>query len=64
MITNPEDRAYFTDKQMELVSGMPMDIEDQDDLERDVMSMEDSELSFWERNDIDPNYMIKKKVNV
>ena len=24
--------------------------------------MEDSELSFWERNDIDPNYMLKKKL--
>jgi hypothetical protein len=28
------------------------------------MSMEGSELSFWERNEIDPNYMIKKKVSV
>ena len=64
LINNPDDRCYFTDRQMELVSGIPMDSEDQDDLEKDVMSMEDSELSFWERNDIDPNYMLKKKLTI
>ena len=61
LITDPEERCYFTDKQMELVAGIPMDPEDQDDLERDVMTMEESELSFWDRIEVDPNYILGKK---
>ena len=61
LITDPEDRCYFTDKQMELVAGIPMDPEDQDDLERDVMTMEQSEIEFWQRIEVDPNYMLNKK---
>lgn len=64
LITNPDERCYFTDRQMELVAGVPMDPEDQDDLERDVMTMEESEIDFWERNEIDPNYMLKKKLTL
>jgi DNA polymerase elongation subunit (family B) len=62
LINDPEERTYFTEKQMELVAGIPNTPEDQDDLERDVMSMEQSEVEFWERIEVDPNYMINKKV--
>jgi DNA polymerase elongation subunit (family B) len=61
LISDPEKRMYFTDKQMELVSGIPIDPEDQDDLERDVMTMEQSETDFWTKMEIDPNFMIKKR---
>lgn len=64
LINEPEERTYFTEKQMELVSGIPNNPEDQDDLERDVMSMEQSEIEFWERIEVDPNYMLSKKVTV
>lgn len=62
LINDPDERTYFTDKQMELVAGIPNDPEDQDDLERDVMSMEQSEIEFWDRIEVDPNYMLNKKV--
>jgi DNA polymerase elongation subunit (family B) len=61
LINDPEERTYFTEKQMELVAGIPNDPEDQDDLERDVMSMEQSEVEFWDRIEVDPNYMLNKK---
>jgi DNA polymerase elongation subunit (family B) len=61
LINDPEERTYFTEKQMELVAGIPNDPEDQDDLEKDVMNMEQSEIEFWERLEVDPNYMLNKK---
>lgn len=63
LIEDPEKRMYFTDKQMELVAGFPFEEKDQDDLES-VMVMEESENIFWERMEIDPNFMIKKKILV
>lgn len=64
IINNPDDRMYFTDKQMELVSGYPLEIKDQDNLSEDVMTMEESEIIFWDRMEMDPNFMIKNKTLV
>lgn len=61
IIETPEERTYFTDKEMELISGIPLDESDQDDLEKDLMDMEELEREFWGRMEIDPNYMLTKK---
>ena len=46
LITNPNDRQYFTKEQSMLVSGEPNNPGDQDDI-NDVLRMEDREVKFW-----------------
>jgi hypothetical protein len=47
LITNPADRPVFTTSEMELCSGEPNKIADQDTYEA-LMTMEDKEIRFWE----------------
>lgn len=56
LIEDPEDRAYFTKHQTELVNGFPMKEGGQDNLD-EVMSFSESEVRFWEKSDRDPFYM-------
>ena len=49
LITNPDDRKYFTDEECELCSGFPRNIGDQDTYEQ-LMTMEDKEIRFWEKH--------------
>ena len=46
LITNPEDRPYFTDEEAVLSSGQPNKEGDQDTYE-ELMTMEDKEIRFW-----------------
>lgn len=46
LITNPEDRQYFTYEECELCSGFPNKEGDQDTYEQ-LMTMEDKEIRFW-----------------
>ena len=46
LITNPDDRQYFTVEQCELVSGFPNSETDQDTYEQ-LMTLERKEMDFW-----------------
>ena len=46
LITNPENRPYFTDEEAVLTSGQPNKEGDQDTYE-ELMTMEDKEIRFW-----------------
>jgi hypothetical protein len=57
LITNPEDRPYFTYAQCELCSGFPNKEGDQDTYEQ-LMTMEDKEIAFWLRHpEWEPPYL-------
>jgi hypothetical protein len=49
LITNPEDRPYFTAEECELCSGFPNKEGDQDTYEQ-LMTMEDKEIRFWAKH--------------
>lgn len=46
LITNPNDRPYFTQEECELCCGYPNKESDQDTYEQ-LMTMEDKEIRFW-----------------
>ena len=46
LITNPDDRQYFTAEECELCNGYPNKPGDQDTYEQ-LMTMEDKEIKFW-----------------
>ena len=46
LITNPSERPVFTSAEMELCSGEPNKVGDQDTFEA-LMTMEDKEIRFW-----------------
>ena len=56
LIEDPKDQAIFTKSQTELVRGYPMKEFHQDTLE-DVLTLSDTEISFWQSVGIDPYYM-------
>lgn len=49
LITNPDDRQYFTAEECELCSGFPNKPGDQDTFEQ-LMTMDDREIAFWKRH--------------
>ena len=56
IIENPKDQPMFTKSQTELVRGFPIGESNQDTLE-DVLTLSDSEITFWRTVGIDPHYM-------
>ena len=46
LITNPNQKQYFTEEELELCSGEPNKEGDQDTYEQ-LMTMEDKEIKFW-----------------
>ena len=56
LVTDPEDRGFFTSDQCELINGVPFKPEDQDTVE-DLLTVTDQELEFWNKVGIDPNYI-------
>lgn len=56
LITNPDDRKYFTEAQCVLSSGEPNKPTDQDTYEQ-LMTMEDKEIKFWMKYDIEPPFL-------
>lgn len=49
LVTNPDDRQYFTAEECELCSGFPNKLSDQDTYEQ-LMTMEDKEIRFWAKH--------------
>lgn len=49
------DRKVFTIKECDLVSGSPDKPESQDDYVKDLMTMEDKEIKFWDKVNKIPN---------
>ena len=49
LITNPEDKSYFTYEECELCSGFPNKESDQDTYEQ-LMTMDDKEIRFWKNH--------------
>jgi DNA polymerase elongation subunit (family B) len=56
-----DTRPYFTEKQCILDSGHPNEAKDQDDFERDLMTMEDKEIRFWSSTGKIPNNMSEEE---
>ena len=56
IVENPNDRQYFTKHQCELVSGFPLKESGQDNI-NEIMTLSDTEVSFWNKVQIDPFYM-------
>lgn len=56
LITNPNDRQYFTTDESQLCSGEPNKISDQDTYEK-LMTMEDKEIKFWTKYNLTPPFI-------
>jgi DNA polymerase elongation subunit (family B) len=56
LIEDPKDQPIFTKSQTELVRGYPMKEAQQDTLD-EVLTLSDTEISFWQSVGIDPYYM-------
>ena len=56
LVTNPEDRGFFTKDQSELINGAPFNEGDQDTLE-EVLTLSDGELKYWEKRGMSPDYI-------
>ena len=57
IVDKPEDRGIFTSSQCELINGQPFEESDQDKLDVDVLNISESELSYWEKRGLSPDYM-------
>jgi hypothetical protein len=56
LITNPDERQYFTDSESQMSSGQPNKVSDQDTYEQ-LMTMEDKEIKFWTKYDLVPPFI-------
>jgi len=56
LVTNPDDRNFYTTEQCELINGIPFKPEDQDTIEA-LLTVTDQELDFWDKINVDPNYI-------
>jgi hypothetical protein len=56
LVTDPEQRSFYTKEQSELINGVPFNEKDQDSVE-DLLTITDKELTFWDKRGINPNYI-------
>lgn len=56
LISNPDQRQYFTEEESILCSGEPNKITDQDTYEQ-LMTMEDKEIKFWTKYNLTPPFI-------
>ena len=56
LIDNPQNRIYFTKKQCELTNGFPLKEKGQDNF-NEVMTLSESEVTFWNKVKKDPYLM-------
>jgi DNA polymerase elongation subunit (family B) len=63
IISNPEDRQFFTTTELKLISGIPTDPTDQDNLE-ELLTMSKEEKFFWDKMGLSPTYMIEDNIVV
>jgi DNA polymerase elongation subunit (family B) len=59
IIDSPDNRNYFSSKQLELTAGMPYNETDQDKLE-DLLTITEQEMTFWNNMGISPTYMFEE----
>jgi hypothetical protein len=57
IVTNPEDRGFFTKEQSELINGVPFKEGDQDRLKEDVLDISEGEIKYWEKRGMSPDYI-------
>jgi len=62
LITDPEERQYYTNSELELVSGIPSSPGDQDTLE-ELLTISDAELDFWNKMGVSPDYMVNDRLS-
>jgi len=48
LVTDPEDKQFYTDSEMKLMNGIPMSDGDQDNI-IDLLTVTERETDFWER---------------
>ncbi len=56
IVSNPEERNYFTEEECKMSSGEPNNPGDQDTYEQ-LMTMEDKEIKFWMTYDLVPPFV-------
>ena len=56
LVDDPKDFQYYTDKQLELISGKPYKEGDQDTLE-ELLTISEQENRFWDTVERNPDYM-------
>jgi len=56
LVTDPSKREFYTKGQSELINGVPFEDGDQDKLD-DVLILSDDEVKYWERVNMNPEYM-------
>jgi DNA polymerase elongation subunit (family B) len=56
LISNPNERQYFTEEESKLCSGEPNKVSDQDTYEQ-LMTMEDKEIKFWTKYNLVPPFI-------
>jgi hypothetical protein len=56
IVDKPSKRGVFTTSQCELISGYPLSNGDQDSIE-DLLTLSDLEIKYWEKRNLDPNYI-------
>jgi len=57
LVEDPKDMGLFTKEQCELINGVPFEEKDQDRLKEDLLDMSVDEIKFWEKKNINPNYI-------
>jgi DNA polymerase elongation subunit (family B) len=57
ILTDPEDKQFYTNSELELINGVPLDETGQDSLE-ELMTISDEENRFWSTCDKPNDYMI------
>lgn len=56
---NPEDREYYTNKQCELINGVPRKESDQDSLD-EILSLSQEETEYWLKMELSENYFMEE----
>jgi len=56
LVTDPEDRGFFTTDQCQLTNGQPFKPEDQDTVE-DLLTITEKEVEFWNNINVSPDYI-------
>lgn len=57
LVKDIKDRYLFTKRQCELINGIPIKNTDQDDLEEDLLKMSYDEVKFWEKVNLNPEFI-------
>ena len=59
LVTDPEQRGFFTTEQCRLTNGLPFRPEDQDSIE-DLLTINEKEVEFWKNIGVSPDYIYEQ----